>query len=93
MPFLPAQRELFISAIQAYGWKLEGDTIFSQGRGLWFSPCHFQDCSPAEMHKTFERRAKRIETAMIGDRWEARVAENLQVCRTIEDLGWRDVTG
>jgi len=92
MPFSDDQRESFISAIQTHGWNLEGDTIFSQGRGLWFSPSHFADWSPAEMHDIFERRAKRIETAKVGDRWERSAIENRQVYKTIEELGWMEDT-
>lgn len=89
MPFSTSQRKAFVDAIQKkYGWNLDGDTIFSPGKGLWFSPSHFQDWSPAEMHEIFVRRAKRIERAQIGDRWEETAIENHQVHRVIEDLGW-----
>lgn len=75
-----------ISELVAFGWHLEGDTVYSPSRGLWLDPSHFGHWNPQEMCEVFTARAKRIEIAQIGDTWETAAKENHQVHQAIENL-------
>jgi hypothetical protein len=79
MPFTASERERFTGSLLSRGWMLEGDTLWSPSRGLYFNDSHFAHWSPAEMREVFTRRGDRIQKAALAG-WELSVREHRDVC-------------
>jgi hypothetical protein len=84
MSFTAQQREEFTATLRRKGWTLEGDTLWSPSRGLYFNDSHFEHWSPTEMREVFNRRGDRIQKAAL-DGWEPSVGEHRDVCLAAEE--------
>lgn len=84
MPFTSLERGRFTGLLQAKGWVLEGETLWSPSRGLYFNRSHFESWSPAAMREVFSERGDRIRKAAL-DGWERSVGEHRDVCAAADE--------
>jgi hypothetical protein len=85
MPFTENQKTQFIALLQAKGWQLRDDTIWSPSEGLYFNNSHFAHWGPVEMHDIFTQRAGRIAKSQLSN-WQRVTHENEEVALTAKEV-------